>query len=209
MQSTVKSPEEGLLWEWRAFGRIDSALAAKVRQRPVRLAVLNQPEEDVYFVSPTSDQNVKLRNYASGSALKIKLLFATGPDLIELYSESATYLHRFPVSRAEFEEAARLLEVKPREPGHTLERFTQDEFIRALAESSPPVFTVDVNKTRTQYEFGDGWIEMADVFFPRAQVQTISIQSPEVEVVRELLKQFPPGDDLEVMNYVEACRRWS
>lgn len=209
MQQEIKPPEEGLLWEWRAFGEIDRRLVAKIQDRPVRLGILNQPEEDLYFVSPLSDQNVKLRNYASGSALKLKLLFAVGPDSIELYKESETYVHRFPVTRGELEEAARLLKVLLSEKSLAPERFTPEAFAQALAESTPSVITVDVKKTRTQYLHDGGWIEIADVFFSNGHVQTISIQSPNLEAVQRILKELHPAGQLEVMNYVEACRRWA
>jgi hypothetical protein len=209
MELEFKPPEEGMLWEWRAFGKIEGSLAAEVSSYPIRLGILNQPEEDTYLVSPNSDQNVKLRNYASGSALKLKLLFATGPDSIELYNESTTYIHRFPISRAELEEAARLLGVQPRNADESPAVFTPDQFIRVMAESSPAVFTVNVRKTRTQYAFEGGWFEVADVFFPQGKVQTISIQSPDLQVVQDMLKRLSPGEQLEVMNYVEACRHWA
>lgn len=205
----IKPPEEGLLWEWRAFGQIDRRLVAKIKDRPVRFGILDQSEEDLYFVSPLSDQNVKLRNYASGSALKLKLLFAIGPDAIELYKESETYLHRFPITLNEVKEAARLLNVRLDEEALTHGSFTPDEFAKALAASNPSVIVVDVRKTRTQYLYGEGWIEMADVFFPRDEVQTLSIQSPSLEAVQRILKELEPGGMLEVMNYVEACRRWT
>jgi len=209
MELEPKPPEEGMLWEWRAFGKIEGRLAAEVSSYPIRVGILNQPEEDTYLVSPNSDQNVKLRNYPSGSALKLKLLFATGPDAIELYNESTTYIHRFPISRIELEETARLLGVRPPRADRWLAVFTPDQFIRVMAESSPSVFTVNVRKTRTQYAFEGGWFEVADVFFPHSHVQTISIQSPDIQAVQDLLKRLGPGKQLEVMNYVEACRRWA
>jgi hypothetical protein len=208
MQQRIKPPEEGLVWEWRAFGEIDRRLARKIQDRPIRLGILNQPEEDLYFVSPLSDQNVKLRSYASGSVLKVKLLFAVGPDAIELYKESETYVHHFPVSLGELEEAARLLKVQLGEKRFALGDLTTEEFEQALADSKPPVISVDVRKTRTQYLYDDGWIEMADVSFPQNDVQTLSIQSPDIEAVRRILKELRPGSELEVMNYIAACRRW-
>jgi hypothetical protein len=208
MRPHVKPPEEGLLWEWRAFGQIDASLAALVGNRPVRMGILCHPEEDTYLVSPTSNHNVKLRNYPEGAALKIKLLVAARPDSIELYSESAALIYRFPVGRRELDEAARLLEVEAAESSRALEEFSAAEFIRAIEEGSPRVLTLEVKKTRTQYDFDGGWVEVADVSFPRLRTQTISIQSPELEIVLGLLNQLRPGGGLQVMNYVEACRLW-
>jgi hypothetical protein len=80
--------------------------------------------------------------------------------------------------------------------------------MRVLAAASPPVVRVDVKKTRSQYQFDGGWIEMADIVFGQHPVQTISIHSEKLEVVGRMIESLQPGDELEVMNYVEACRRW-
>src|ERR1700730_7942310 len=52
----TKPPEEGRIWEWRAFGHLSETLAAKVRAYPVRFSDLRG--DDIYLISPHSDQNV-------------------------------------------------------------------------------------------------------------------------------------------------------
>jgi hypothetical protein len=86
--------------------------------------------------------------------------------------------------------------------------FTPDDTVRVLAAASPLVVPVKVEKVRSQYQFDDGWIEMADAECGRHRVQTISIHSEKLEVVERMVENLRPGDELEVMNYVEACRRW-
>jgi hypothetical protein len=81
-----KAPEEGKIWEWRAFGRISDEMSRKVQAYPIRLGISNLPVKDVYLISPLSDQNVKLRWYFSGLYLKFKLLLDTKPGQIELYN---------------------------------------------------------------------------------------------------------------------------
>ena len=203
-----KAPEEGKIWEWRAFGRITDDLAAKVKAYPIRLGISNLPVRDIYLISPLSDQNVKLRWYFTGLYLKFKLLIDTKPGQIELYSESVQYTYPFPISFETLKEAARLLQVTLPDTALRSDDFTEDETMRVLAAASPPVVRVDVKKTRSQYQFDGGWIEMADAACGKHRVQTISIHSDKLEVVERMIESLQPGDELEVMNYVEACRRW-
>src|SRR5215211_6117954 len=93
----IKASEEGKIWEWRAFGQINRRLAARIFTYPIRMGLSDLRGEDIYLVSPTSDQNVKLREYPAGCFLKFKLLLATEPVGIELYRESARFTHKFPV----------------------------------------------------------------------------------------------------------------
>jgi hypothetical protein len=207
--SIIKPPEEGDIWEWRAFGRIDERLRAKVESYPVRAGIKALCGEDIYFVSCVSDQNVKLRKSGSEWLLKFKLLLATERQALELYSETAASIFRFPVRSDMLREAARLLQTNLPEDALSMTSFTDEEFARALAGSSPAVTRVEVSKVRSQFQFDGGWIEMADVVFKRGRVQTISIHSNEVEVVEKMVERLGPGAELEVMNYVQACRRWS
>ncbi len=201
-----KLPEEGEIWEWRAFGRISGPLAARVRARPVRMNILDQREEDIYFISPANDQNVKLRKWRGLWLLKLKLLLRTGKDSIELYTESPRMMFAFPVPRSTLEIAARLLAVKP--PETTEFSFEKDQFIEAMERASPPALIIRVSKVRSQFEFDDGWVEIAEAKFPRIDTQTISINSHHREAVEKILGELEPDSALEAMNYVEACRRW-
>jgi hypothetical protein len=204
----TKAPEEGEIWEWRAFGPISERLAAEVRAHPIRLGVSDFRGDDIYLVAPRSDQNVKLRRYTSGWVLKLKLLFETRRGSFELYNESAEFTYRFPVSLDTLKEAARLLEVKLPDAVLSTATFIEEDFVKALAESSPAVAETKVSKTRSQYQFENGWLELADVTFAKNNVQSVSIHSPDIEVVKEMVNRLQPGDELEPMNYIEACRRW-
>ena len=203
-----KAPEEGNIWEWRAFGRITDELARKVKSYPIRFGISNLPARDIYLIPPISNQNVKLRWNFTGLYLKFKLLIDTRLGQIELYSESVQYTYKFPISFQTLKEAARLLQVALPDAALLSQAFTEDETMRALAAASPPVVRVDVKKTRSQYQFDGGWIEMAGAVCGKHRAQTISIHSDKLEVVERMIESLQPGDELEVMNYVEACRRW-
>ncbi|MFP5261678.1 MAG: hypothetical protein ACLGJB_07210 [Blastocatellia bacterium] len=204
----TKAPEEGKIWEWRAFGRISEALAARIFAYPLRMGLSDLRGEDIYLVSPASDQNVKLREFPSGWFLKFKLLLATKPGAVELYRESARFTHRFPVSLEHLEEAARLLGVElPELPGGPA-TFDEEALVQTLVKSSPPAIKIKVRKKRSQFQFDGGWLEMADVRFARNQVQSVSVHSTDIEVVMGMLERLDIGGEMEAMNYIEACRRW-
>ncbi len=201
-----KLPEEGEIWEWRAFGHISDRLAARVRARPVRMNILDQREEDIYFISCLNDQNVKLRKWRGLWLLKLKLLLRKAANSMELYTESPRMMFAFPVPHSTLEIAARLLAVKLPELAEV--SFEKDQFTEAMERASPPALIVRVSKVRSQFEFDDGWVELAEVKFPRAEMQTISIQSPGLEAAEKIMSELGQDAALEAMNYVEACRRW-
>ena len=203
-----KSPEEGKIWEWRAFGELSDALVARVRAYPIRMGLKDIQGEDLYLISPDSDQNVKLRRSPGGWVLKFKLLFETRTAPIELYIESVEYTYPLPVPLDRVKDAAVLLATSL--PGTILghdEHFDLTKLINALAESSPPIVETTVSKIRSQFAFENGWFELAEVDFERRSTQSISVNSHDLEVVKEMTKQLDAGN-IEGMNYVEACRRW-
>jgi hypothetical protein len=204
----TKRPEEGRIWEWRAFGRISEGLAAKVRAYPIRLGLSDLRGEDIYLLAPHNDQNVKLRRYASGWVLKLKLLFETDTKPFERYNEGAEFIHRFPVALNRLKDAARLLGTALPLAALSIGTFAEAEFVKALAESTPAIVESKVSKRRSQYQFENGWLELADVEFATRSTQSISLHSPQIEIVRDMLARLQPGDELEPMNYIQACRRW-
>jgi len=204
----TKPSEEGRIWEWRAFGPISETLAAKVRAYPIRLGLSDLRGDDIYLVAPHSDQNVKPRRYASGWVLKLKLLFETKTGPFELYNESAEFTYHFPVALDRLKDAARLLGVTLPVAALSIGSFAEAEFVKALAESSPALTETRVSKRRSQYQFENGWLELADVKFATRSIQSVSVHSSDIEVVKGMLERLQPGDELEPMNYIEACRRW-
>lgn len=204
----TKPPEEGRVWEWRAFGPIRETLATKVRAYPIRPGVSDLRGDDIYLIAPHSDQNIKLRRYETGCVLKLKLLFESRPGPFELYNESAEFIYSFPVALEPLAYTARLLGVALPQPVLLNRSFGEAEFVKALAESSPSVIETRVSKRRSQYAFENGWLELADVKFASRATQTISINAFEIEIVKGMLERLNPDNDLEPMNYVEACRRW-
>jgi hypothetical protein len=202
----TKQPEEGEIWEWRAFGLLTEKLAAKVHEYPLRMGLLNIEGEDIYFIAPASDHNIKLRKHEDRWLLKFKLLLGGAPGEAELYNESSAYSYSFPIGPDQLKAAAALLRLKLTNPPAA--KLSSDEYARALIEASPPVSEVHVKKRRSQFEFDRGWIELAEVWFPKHHANSISIHSADRNAVELMRRSLPLGEGWEVMNYVEACRRW-
>lgn len=204
----AKAPEEGQIWEWRAFGQISDALSARVRAHPIRLGIKDAPAKDVYLISPGSDQNVKLRQSGTDWVLKFKLLLKKVSSGAELYSESWNMVFGFPVDPDVVSRAAELLSVTLPEAEPAGDSFDRENFINLFRQASPAAKIIEVSKVRSQFHMGIGWIELADMIFPHGQSQSISLHSADIKSVEAMLDELKPDAGLEVMNYVEACRRW-
>ena len=203
----TKAPEEGQIWEWRGFGNLSHQLAAQVGSLPIRNGIRNLTGTDLYLIPPVSEQNVKLRLTDRGWMLKFKMLLAKHTNGIELYHETARWTFAFPVSLTTMQEAARLLDVSL--PGAALRQdsFTKEQLLIALGAATPAVVQVETQKVRSQYHFDGGWVEIVAVDFGSRRVESLSLHSPDIEVVGRMIEQFHPDNSLTVMNYVEACRR--
>ena len=182
-------------------------MAEKIRTNPVRFGILDDLYEDSYLISPESNGNVKLRQSAGTWILKLKYLIEAQPGGIELYRENPALVCEFPVTPERIGEAARLLKVGLQDDftgGRYL--FTREQFLDILSVSNPPVKLVTLPKTRSQFKYDEGWIELASVKFPHGQEQTISVNAYNLSVVQMILQDIKPGPGLRVMNYVDACR---
>ena len=203
-----KPPEEGRIWEWRAFGSLPRNIRAQVEGFPVRAGLSRVPDLDIYLISQTSNQNIKLRLLCSRWVLKLKLLLETTQDRIDLYRESLSMVYDLPVAVEPVLETARLLETMLPSRAYEAREVGREELIELFRSASPPVRVVEVPKVRSQFVIERGWIEIADAKFPNVDTQTISIHSHDLKEIEKTLSEFEPLQDLDVMNYVEACRRW-
>jgi len=203
-----KPPEEGNIWEWRAFGSLSPELLARINSRPLRAGIVGKPEYDIYLISPTSDNNVKLREMGGRFVLKLKPLLEAGSIGIELYQESQDLVYGFPVDKSVFDRACSLLETAAPGDLFAIQSFGEEGFTRILSTCRPPIKRVEVSKTRSQFVVLNGWVEVADMIFPRKTTQSISVHSFEKEAISRTIEDLKVPNALKVMNYVQACRRW-
>ncbi len=197
---TGKPTEEGWFWEWRTFGAIPESVVERLARYDVRGA-RDVENADLYFVSSLTEQNVKLR--ADGAMLKLKPRLVRLADGLELYEETMRLLFAMPAEPRAVTMAAGLLGVTA--PVDT--PVDADAFAALL--DTPAVRSVRARKRRTQYSVGDGWVELADVEFPREAVRSIGMQSRSLDETRRIRELLDPNLELAPVNYVEACRRWS
>src|SRR5215469_16805123 len=202
----AKPPEEGRIWEWRGFGRLSPELLARINSLPIRAGIVGRPDCDIYLISPNTDNNIKLREMDGRSVLKLKPLLEVRADSIELYHESMDMVYEFPVAKSVFDRVCLLLGTAPAGDLSSVQRFGAEGFIRTLSTCRPPVKTVQVSKTRSQYVVQSGWVELADILFPRKRTQSISIHSYQSQALKRILEDLEIGEKLKVMNYVQACR---
>ena len=200
----TKPPEEGQIWEWRAFGNVSHRVTAFVESLPIRGGVCDLPASDVYLIPPVSEQNVKLRLTDRGWVLKFKLLLEKQADGVELYHETARWTFTFPVSLTTMQEAARLLDVRLPDAALASAPFSEAQTVATFGAATPAVVKVETKKVRSQYHFDGGWLEIADVDFGSRQVQSLSLHSPNLETVGRMIQHLHPDNSLTVMNYVEA-----
>jgi hypothetical protein len=113
----------------------------------------------------------------------------------------------FPVDPMLLSKAASLLNttLKKKPPAVPL---TRKQLLKALESASPAISLVEVSKVRSQFECKEGWIELADVDFPHRRIQSVSVHSPSLEAVKRIVEELEPDSNLQVMNYLDACRRW-
>jgi len=208
-----KPPEEGRIWEWRAFGSLTEELVKSVNRYPIRSGLQNIAGEDIYFISPTNDQNVKLRRSSTGWVLKFKILLESRPlegiqGNFELYDESLRFTYLLPVGVQPLRDAANLLSVTLPKDLQIKAVYDREDFSAVLARANPAVVSVRVTKRRSQLAFDGGWIELADISFPGRETQSLSLHSPVLEEVTRMAEMIGAIPGLEPMNYVAACRRW-
>jgi len=203
-----KAPEEGRIWEWRAFGTLPAELVEPIQLKPIRMGIRDLSGEDIYLVSPVSDQNVKLRLSQSDWLLKFKLLLETHDKQFELYEESARYTYSLPVSASVVTEAAQLLRVQLPSDFDSRARFDLARLISILGRATPHVGVASTRKRRSQFTVEGGWIELATVSFTSFDTQSVSVNSTELQNVVDNVAMLKAPSSLEVMNYIQACRRW-
>ena len=197
-----KAGEDGIFWEWRTFGTITDR-ARRTLARCERRGSGEVVNEDLYFISALTEQNVKLRH--GSDQLKLKPLLVRLDDGLELYEESPRWIWPLPAPPEGVAAAAGLLGISL----EASEPWNVDRLRAAFKIRGSGVITsVTVRKRRTQYLVGEGWAEIAELEFPAGAVTSLGLQSHNLNETRRLRDMLDPDRGLTPMNYVEACRTW-
>jgi len=172
-------------WEWRTFGE-------SFGEADDRFAALEpggvQESDEVYFLSPAGDQNVKVRF----DLMDIKILEQVNPDGLEQWKP--VMKGTFPLPAAEVTNVLEVLGVVP--PRLTRAEYTQEQFVKELAEPGQRLRVVQVHKKRTRYKIDGCTSEMTDVVADGKKTRTVALELEDparvIATVRKLgLDKFP------------------
>jgi len=166
-------------WEWRtfgeSFGEADNHFAA--------LAPAGTQESDeIYFLSPAGDQNVKVRD----KLMDIKTLEHVNPDGLEQWKP--VMKGTFPLPAAEVKKVFDGLGVAA--PPLTRADYTLDQFIDELAKPAGRLSVVNVHKKRTRYKIDGCMSEMTEVVADGKKTRTIAIESEDPTRVIATVRKF-------------------
>jgi hypothetical protein len=210
----------GLHWEWRGFGRLDSAVRNRIeRLRPFSAA---SSVVDRYVWCPGLAINVKLREWPGGQSFKLKRLLRRDEALdVELWEERPEEDYLMPLSPESLQAVLAELHWDHIQANRPVDRGSLEDL---LTHAAPGVQLVSVAKRRRAFTTAVGdtpvRVELADITEPEA-LASIGIEdqlgldekSPRetyergrdaVRAVRDDL-----GLSLESRRYLDALAFWA
>jgi len=172
-------------WEWRTFGAHFGA--ADERFAALTPAALQESDE-LYFLSPVSDANVKVRD----ALMDIKTLAQVNADGLEQWRP--VMKGTFPLSAQDAVRVFAALGIAPPTPARTA--WSLDDLHSALAEARPRAGAVAVHKRRIRYTVDGCMAEVTEVVADGKSVRTVAVEDANparvVAAVRALgLAAFP------------------
>jgi exopolyphosphatase / guanosine-5'-triphosphate,3'-diphosphate pyrophosphatase len=172
-------------WEWRTFGE-------SFGESDKQFAALEpggvQESDEIYFLSPAGDQNVKVRD----RLMDIKTLEQVNPEGLEQWKP--VMKGSFPLPAAEVKKVFEALGVAP--PSLARADYTLEQFVKELAEPGQRLRVVNVHKKRTRYKIDGCTSEMTDVVADGKKTRTVALELEDsarvIATVRKLgLDKFP------------------
>jgi exopolyphosphatase / guanosine-5'-triphosphate,3'-diphosphate pyrophosphatase len=165
-------------WEWRAFGR---SFGPAEERFEALTAERVQESDELYLLSRTSDENVKVRD----ELLDVKHLEHVNGDGLEQWVPVLKM--PFPVSAAEL---APVLERLGAPSGAGRDAYTLDQLLDELVSPNPDLLAVKVHKRRQRYTIGGCMTELTDLHTDVGDTRTVAVESEDADdviaTVREL-----------------------
>jgi exopolyphosphatase/guanosine-5'-triphosphate,3'-diphosphate pyrophosphatase len=159
-------------WEWRAFGTDFGEADAKFAALDVEAV---QESDETYFISPTSDETVKIR----AGLMDIKKLVKTSDAGLEQWRP--VMKQGFPIP---LEQARRVCaELHVDSPASEQDALSLEEFLEGLSAGACGVRSIPVHKRRQRYTIGGCTLELTDVTADGKRVRTVAIESEDAERV--------------------------
>jgi exopolyphosphatase/guanosine-5'-triphosphate,3'-diphosphate pyrophosphatase len=158
-------------WEWRAFGRSFGPADERFEVlTPERV----QESDELYLVSRTADENVKVRD----ELLDVKQLEHVNADGLEQWT---------PVLKAEFPVPAEQVTAVLERLGVTAElsrdAYSLDELLGEVVQASPDLRAVHVHKRRQRYTIGGCMSELTDLHTDVGDTRTVAVESEDAAAV--------------------------
>jgi exopolyphosphatase/guanosine-5'-triphosphate,3'-diphosphate pyrophosphatase len=152
-------------WEWRTFGeRFGEAEARFAALTPGTL----QESDEVYFLSPASDANVKVRD----ALMDIKTLEQVNADGLEQWKPLMK--GTFPLSAQDAARVFSALGIALPTPARST--WALDELQSELSRGQPGARAVAVHKRRTRYTVDGCMAEVTDVVADGKPTRTIAVE---------------------------------
>jgi exopolyphosphatase / guanosine-5'-triphosphate,3'-diphosphate pyrophosphatase len=166
-------------WEWRTFGE-------SFGESDDQFAVLEpggvQESDELYFLSPANNENVKVRNLL----MDIKTLEQVNPDGLEQWKP--VMKAAFPLPAAAVKTVFSALGISS--PPLARKDYTLEQFVTELVEPSRQVRVVKVHKKRTRYKIDSCTSEMTEVVADGKKTRTVALESEDparvIATVRKL-----------------------
>ena len=187
-------------FEFRSFGQNFDAAAYRMARlsAPVPEIFWERHSDEIYIMSRTNDaNNTKIRD----GKMDIKSLVQT-VDGLEQWN---------PLMKGEFPMNAEILnaEVFPAfrvsTPELTKSDYTYEEFME-LIQKHADLQAVHVHKQRFGYQVNDTICETGSALINGAKVQTINIESTEIDLIKETIDEIGLRG-IENINYLQLIKR--
>ena len=187
-------------FEFRSFGQNFEGAAKRMARlsMPVPEKFWERHSDEIYIMSRTNDvNNTKIRD----GKMDIKTLVQT-VDGLEQWN---------PLMKGEF---PMLLEILKTEvftafhvsaPDLPKEQYSYDEFM-SMIHKHPDLQAVRVHKQRSGYLVNDVICETGIVFINGARVETINLESTDVQLMKQTIKEIGL-QGVENINYLQAIKR--
>ncbi len=182
-------------WEWRTFG--DSFGDADAQFAALEPGGVQESDE-IYFLSPTGDQNVKVRD----RLMDIKTLEQVNADGLEQWKP--VMKGSFPLAAAEVEKVFSALGVAA--PPLARAAYRMEQFVKELAEPGGRLRVVSVHKKRTRYKIDGCMAEMTDVIANGKKTRTVALELEDPVRVIATARRFGL-DRFENINYPRGLKQ--
>ena len=181
-------------WEWRTFGES----FGDADQRFKSLAPRDVEDSDeVYLLSPTVDENVKIRN----ELMDIKALQQVNADGLEQWKPMMKAA--FPLSSADVRKVFEALQVAT--PSLARTSYTLEQLIEELVKPGQ-VRTVTVHKKRARYRIDECAAEVTQVAADGKNVRTVAVESEDPSAVIAAVRGLGLGR-FENVSYPRGLKR--